>query len=281
MEASTFQPSGPGRALLPLQGPFQPPALYLLEADSATLQPLLVPKLPDFDPAAFEVKATEQEVAIAPRGKAADAPVLLESYGAFGETLAPTYDPLRLEWLRLGGRIRLAQLVAAPRQQEQTVDRLLAIAGSEGRVVYRGQSFGATLGLMAMRKKPSAFDAVLADAPLTDLLHFADRRPGELWVPELGDAKQPEELARLRHLSPLHNIAAGPLPPPTILTVARHDATVDWRHAALYAQLALERGEKVWFRCQEIGTHDRLRPLGKEQAQLACLLWQLSRGASL
>lgn len=274
---AAFQPSGPGRALLPLQGPFQPPGLFLVTTEPLLLRPLILPELPELRRDDFLVEYPEGGIRIRPaEAGALERPVLLESYGAFGEQLPPVYDPLRLEWLRLGGEIALAQLREKPRGQDELVDRLLDAARAFPVVVYRGQSFGATLGLMAMQRDPGAFEAVLADAPLTDLLHFAERRPGELWLAEIGNPREPGERERLLALSPFHNLR-GASYPPTVVTIAEGDPVVDWRHATAYVRRAQEAepSNLNLLELQQVGAHDRLKPYLSEQMLLADLLWSL------
>jgi hypothetical protein len=274
-QGAAFWPSGQGRALLPLQGPFQPPSLYLATviSDQVQLQPVIAPGLPHLRREDFQVETLDGAIRIGPAHSDPQRPVLMESYGAFAERLPPTYDPLRLEWLRLGGQIVLVQLQGQPRQHDQVIDQLLARARAYPRVVYRGQSFGATLGLMAMQREPGRFAAVLADAPLTDLVHFAERRPGELWLAEIGDAREQQERARLLRLSPFHALKDMPYPP-TIVTIARGDPITDWRHATAYVERAQALGHPAVLKVQQSGAHDRLVPSASEQATLANLLWR-------
>lgn len=273
---AAFQPSGKGRALLALQGPFQPPALYLVTLDPPRLRPLLRPSLRGLKREDFRVDYPEGGIRLGPLRPDPARPVLLESYGAFGEQLPPVYDPLRLEWLRLGGEVALAQLREKPRGQDELIDQLLAAARAFPTVAYRGQSFGATLGLMAMQRDPAVFAAVLADAPLTDLVHFPSLRPGELWLAEIGDPREPSEKERLLRLSPYHNLS-GAAYPPTIVTVAEGDPVVDWRHATAYVERAqrLGPGNRIFLELQAVGAHDRLKPYASEQVLLADLLWSL------
>ena len=191
-------------------------------------------------------------------------------------TLPPRFDPVRAEWLRRGGRVRLEQIPAEPEGQEAARDALLrrvAALPPSARVALRGQSMGGTLALMAMQASPTSFDAVWADAPVTDLLHFAEVTPGELWIPEFGDPGNPARREKLRVLSPLANVRADY--PPLLLSSATDDLAVDPRHSMRLMQRLQEVDPKTPVRLlwEQNGTHGHFYPRTEDLWRATEWMW--------
>ena len=272
-----LQPAGSTAAALLLEGPFQPPYAARLDLASARLDEIVpAPDPAGLQPEGFVISASDEGVTLQPRKFDPTLPWLVEAYGGFRRTLPPSFDFVRAEWLRRGGSVRLEQIPAEPEGQEAARDALLkrvAALPAKARVALRGQSMGGTLALMAMQASPTSFDAVWADAPVTDLLHFAEVTPGELWIPEFGDPGNPTRREKLRALSPLANVAAGY--PPLMLSTAGDDLAVDTRHATRFVQRLQEVDPKVPVRLlwEKNGTHGHFHPRTEDLWRAVEWMW--------
>lgn len=268
-------------ATLTLEGPFHPPSAFRLDLKSGRIDPLLVRPLEPPLEEPVEVTISGQAITLAPRSSTTTSPLLLESYGAFRQFLFPIFDEARLAWWRRGGRATLLQLEAPSQAHEHAVQQLLSYVDSltpRPPIAYRGSSFGATLGLMAMLEQPKAFQAVWADAGLTDLLTYPQLPPGELWKSELGDPSQPKQAQRLRALSPLHRLQGQTLPP-CLLTTALDDPAVDPRHTTAFLRQARLRNPDwdLSFMLQTSGVHRVFSTPPQELEQAIAFLWKRVR----
>ncbi len=258
------------------EGPFLPPQAWQFQLEHQRWKPLRSSPLTGLDLAKYQCRVEADRVVLSKKeGLSGYEPVLLESYGAFRQTLPPVYDPVRLEWLRCGGKVILAQLQSAPLGQEQTISSLHRSAQelSQGPVVYRGRSFGATLGLMTEIRFPGTFQAIWADAALTDLLNYPSLEPGTLWLAELGDPTEPSQRQHLEKLSPLSTLEASF--PPTVLSSARNDRVVDFRHVWSFVRQAERVGtDNVFLFEQNGGSHSSTGTSWQEDLKILDFLWR-------
>jgi pimeloyl-ACP methyl ester carboxylesterase len=272
-----FRSAGPEQAIFVYEGPFQPASVALLELGPKRLSRIKVNNLTGLNENDLTIEVGKERVWLAPRKAVEPSPILVESYGAFRQTILPTFDWVRAEWLRRGGRVLIEQIDVEPRGFEQARDELLKRTEALGPspLVLRGQSTGATLGLLAMLANPERFVAVWADAPVTDLVNFDKLLPGDLWVNEFGDPKNPKDLERLKSLSPLANLRKGPLPR-LLLSTASDDVAVDPRHTTRFLQRARELNPKgdFFLLWERNGIHGRLKPLPSDLLAAIDLLWE-------
>ena len=259
-----------GRLLVMIEGPFLSPRV--MEVPEVGLDVSSFLRLTHSD-VNGQISLGEERVVLSGQVSKGDAPALLEAYGGFGRRLEPLYDPARLAWIDKGGSVILLQWVGQPKEQKESRDRLVQEADGLGvPVVYRGSSYGATLGLMAMLKKPTAFRAVWLDAPVTDLLHFYRSPPGESWISELGDPRT--ESARLGEVSPLQNLERSSYPL-TVVTTSESDYVVDPRHSYALVEKAqtLSSTSAFYLGTTAQGGHSFLRPDFQWQSRIIDLLW--------
>lgn len=275
-QGGKFREAGPSLASFTYDGPFQPPSLAMLNLAAGTVRPVKVDPLVGLDAASVKVQVQSSQVLLTPATANADAPVLVETYGGFQQTLLPNFDWVRVEWLKRGGSVRIEQIAVPPRQQREAVNQLLQrVADLTAPIVLRGQSTGATLCLMAMLAQPERFAAVWADAPVTDLLNFHRLPPGELWKGEFGDPEDPAQQQRLLSLSPLANVTQAAYPT-LLLSTASDDIAVDSRHVTRFLSRLRELNPdgESYLLWETTGIHGRLRPGAADLGVAVDLLWK-------
>ena len=277
-QAHRLRPAAGNLVGIEFEGLFQPRSLGLLDVNSGKLRLIKEARLEGLTPSDFRVESAPTQVRITHVKPDPQAPVLLESYGAFRQKLLPFYDTARLEWLRRGGVIEIFHLQVPPRAQDLAVSAVLEQAERhKGRaLVYRGRSSGATLGLVAGLRRPDLFGAIWADAGLTDMANFPAASPGKLWTGEYGDPSVPSDLARLKRFSPLGLLAETETVPTILLTTSPSDPVVDPRHSWKFLEIAskLGFGDQVFLQQQAVGSHGVLIPRLEDQTSAVDFLWQ-------
>ncbi len=195
-------------------------------------------------------------------------PTLLYGYGAYGHKQTPTYSGTfgRL-WLARGCNYVLANIrgggeygpswhMQATRTGKHksfedfacvakdlvdrgvsTVDQLGATGGSAG---------GLLIGAMLTRY-PELFGALVASAPLFDLLRFHRLLTGPAHIAEYGDPEDPAERAYLEEYSPYHNIAADRRYPPILITTSTADDRLHPGHARKMTAALEAAGHEVHY----------------------------------
>ena len=270
------RPLGRGGVSALLEGPFFPPSVWQFRFDTGEWNSLLSYPSEGFKAEDYRCQVEPDRVLLAGRTTSSPAaPVLMESYGAFRQTLPPAYDPVRIEWLKRGGLVVLAQLPSVPLGQEKAIALLSQevhrFPGSP--VVFRGRSFGGTLGLLTEISSPGTFRAIWADAALTDLLHYPSLAPGDLWIPEFGDPADSGQRQRLEKLSPLATLSSSL--PPVVMSSDRKDRVVDFRHIWSFVQQAEKLGvPNVFLVEQSGGSHGSTGTTWREDLQILDYLWR-------
>jgi prolyl oligopeptidase len=147
-------------------------------------------------------------------------------------------------------------------------------------VVARGA--GGILVAGAATRRPELFAAVVAQAPLADLLRFEQSPSGAAQVPELGTASTSEGAARLRAISAYHHVKEGTAYPAILLSTGYNDARVEpWQAAKMAARFASAStsGKPVLMRVDFESGHGPGTPRSKRAEELADIyafaLWQL------
>ena len=172
------------------------------------------------------------------------APLLIESYGGFGEATDPAMDPL-IQYLvelgvvyawahvRGGGELGDAWHTAATRERKQnTFDDMIGaiehlIANrytSAKRVTLSGISFGATIPGMVMSQRPDLLGAVLYEVGEPDEVRGASINPTAARnIAEIGDVDTPEGIRMLIGTSPYHQVPDSIALPAVIVHTASDD----------------------------------------------------------
>jgi len=155
------------------------------------------------------------------------APLLIESYGGFGQSTDPGMDPLIrylveqgvvYAWahVRGGGELGDAWHMAATRERKQNtfddmigaIEHLIAKRyTSAKRVTLSGMSFGATIPGMVMAQRPDLLGAVLYEVGEPDEVRGASTDPTAARnIAEIGDVDTPEGIRMLMRTSPYHQV---------------------------------------------------------------------------
>ncbi len=172
------------------------------------------------------------------------APLLIETYGGFGEATDPAMDPLIrylveqgvvYAWahVRGGGELGDAWHMAATRERKQNtfddmigaIEHLIAKRyTSAKRVTLSGFSFGATVPGMVMSQRPDLLGAVLYEAGEPDEVRGASTDPTAARnIAEIGDMDTPEGIRLLMRTSPYHQIPDSIALPAVIVHSASDD----------------------------------------------------------
>ncbi|RCV52121.1 S9 family peptidase [Marinitenerispora sediminis] len=179
-------------------------------------------------------------------------PTILHGYGGFGRPRQFGFSATVLAWLRAGGRYAVAHvrgggdagrewhLRGARRAKIRAVQDLLAAAdqlvaaGVCGRdqLCLSGGSAGGLLVLAAAALRPDVGAAVIASAPLADMVRFERLGLGAMWTREFGTVADPGDFAALLSYSPYHlALAAADRPRPAVLLTGFHgDTRTDAAH---------------------------------------------------
>ncbi len=195
-------------------------------------------------------------ISLADRPDGRPSPTILYGYGGFDISLTPTYQPARLAFLEAGGIFAVANLRGGSEygqewhragmlhRKQNVFDDFIACAEhliDEGITTPRslgilGGSNGGLLVAAVELQRPDLFGAVVPMVPVTDMLRYHRFTAGRYWTSEYGNAEEnPDHFEFLIHYSPIHNVSAGAVYPPTLITTADTDDRVVPMHAYKYA----------------------------------------------
>ena len=291
-------------ALLLLQGWIEPPTVVQVEAKSGNVRNtrLQAPAPVDFS-AMDEVRlyanaadGTRIPVTLLYRKSTrltGDNPTLLVAHGAYGEPLSPRFEAARLAWLERGGVYAIAHVRGGGEYGESwhqggrratkintildftSVAEFLVSYGfaNPKRLAIAGAEAGAIAAAGAAARRPQLFAAVVARAPLADMLGYERMADGPRLVPEFGSAASAEDAAQLRVMSAYHQVTGATAYPAMLLDIAGGEAPVEpWQAGKMAARLqsATTSGKPILLRAD--------RGAGREEdlADIyAFLLWHL------
>jgi prolyl oligopeptidase len=210
---------------------------------------------------------------VAPHGTPRDgtAPALLTGYGGYGISLKPRFGPGWLPWLEQGGVLAVAHTRGGGEYGEawhhagrltakQNVfddfaacARFLTESGvtTSGRLAIMGGSNGGLLMGAVLTQHPGLSRAVVAMAPVMDMLRVELHPNGAFNVTEYGTVEDPELFRAMRAYSPYHNVEDCVAYPAVLLTAGEFDPRVDAYHAKKMAarlQAATSSGQPVLLR---------------------------------
>ncbi|HEY3500607.1 MAG TPA: prolyl oligopeptidase family serine peptidase [Polyangiaceae bacterium] len=219
------------------------------------------------------------------------APLLLNGYGGFSQSLTPSFAASAFPWIEQGGVYVVANLrggseygerwhEAGMRHNKQNVfDDYIAVAEDliaqrytrADRLVLRGRSNGGLLVGTALTQRPELFRAVICGVPLLDMLRYHLFGSGKTWISEYGSADDAAEFRTLYAYSPYQHVKDGVRYPSLLLSSADSDDRVDPMHARKFAA-ALQHssaGGPVLLRIQHNAGHggaDKIQELVDERA---------------
>ena len=243
-----------------------PPTIYRYDIATKKTSVFRQPKVPGYDPSAFETKQifyTSKDGTRVPmflvhrKGLKLDGnnPTLLYGYGGFNVVQSPTFSPSRLALLeqgvvyasanmRGGGEYGEKWHQAGMKLKKQNVfDDFIAAAEwlitnkytSPARLAIQGGSNGGLLVGAVMNQRPELFRVAIPQVGVMDMLRFHKFTIGWNWIADYGSSDDADEFAALKAYSPLQNIKKGVKYPATLVTTADHDDRVVPAHSFKYA----------------------------------------------
>ncbi len=235
----------------------------------------------------------------------ADNPTLLIGYGAYGISMAPSFDPTRLAWLERGGIIAIAHLRGGGEYGEEwhrggykatkqnTILDFIAVAEfliqygftTPRHLAIQGSSAGGIPAAGAMVRRPELFAAVVPRVAVLDMLRAEFSQNGQANIPEFGSVATREGFDALFGMSAYHWVKDGTDYPAVLLTTGLNDPRVDpWQAAKMAARLQAAGGAKpVLLRVEREGGHGQGATRAQREEELAdiysFLLWRFGVAA--
>jgi prolyl oligopeptidase len=257
----------------------------------------------DFDPTAYETRQifyTSKDGTKVPmfithkKGIKLDGtnPSYLYAYGGFNASTTPAFSVGNLVWMEMGGIYAQACIrgggeygeewhQAGTKLRKQNVfDDFIAAAEwlisnkytSTPKLSVGGASNGGLLIGAVLTQRPDLFGAALPAVGVMDMLRFQKFTVGWAWVSDYGSSDNPEEFKAIYAYSPLQNIKAGTIYPPTLITTADHDDRVWPGHSFKFAatmQAAQGSTAPVLIRIETKAGHGAGKPTSKTIEELA------------
>jgi prolyl oligopeptidase len=219
-------------------------------------------------------------------------PTLLWGYGGFNIPVKPSFKPVDLAWMEMGGIYAVANLrgggeygeawhQAGTRSNKQNVfDDFIAAAlwlvaekyTSRNKLAIQGRSNGGLLVGACMTQRPDLYGACLPGVGVMDMLRFHKFTIGWAWVDDYGSAEHSEQFKSLFAYSPLHHIKPGTCYPPTLITTADHDDRVVPAHSFKFAaalQAAQSCDNPALIRIETRAGHGAGKPTAKQIEEAA------------
>jgi prolyl oligopeptidase len=261
-----------------LTGFLNPPSLMLGDAADGSLKQAKTQKAL-FDASGMvvdQLEATSKDgtkvpyFAVHKKGMAYDGnnPTLLTAYGGFQVSETPAYSaPTGKLWLERGGVFVLANIrgggefgpawheAGLKTHRQRIYDDFYAVAQdlktrkitSTRRLGIIGGSNGGLLMGVEFTEHPEAWQAVVIQVPLLDMLAFEHLSAGASWVGEYGSASVPEERKFLASISPYNQLKPGAKYPEPLIFTTTKDDRVGPVHARKFAARMEEFHEPFYY----------------------------------
>ncbi len=221
-------------------------------------------------------------------------PTLLYGYGGFDISITPSFSPVNIVWLEMGGVYAVANIRGGGEygeawhhagmlgKKQNVFNDFIAAAEylikekytSTPRLGIEGYSNGGLLVGACETERPDLFGAVYAGAGVMDMLRYQKFSAGVGWVPEYGSSDDSTAFQWLIKYSPVQNIRPATCYPPTIVTTADHDDRVVPSHSYKFTA-AMQHDQAcnnpVLIRIETKTSHNYM-PTDKRIAQAADVL---------
>ncbi len=221
-------------------------------------------------------------------------PTLLYAYGGFNISITPSFNPVNVVWLEMGGIYAVANLRGGGEygeawhhagmlgKKQNVFDDFIAGAEyiikekytSTPRLGIEGYSNGGLLIGACETQRPDLYGAAYAGAGVMDMLRYQKFSAGVGWVPEYGSSDDSTDFQWLIKFSPVQNVKPGTCYPPTIITTADHDDRVVPSHSYKFAA-AMQHDQAcsnpILIRVETKTSHNYM-PTDKRIAQAADVL---------
>ncbi|WP_411846566.1 prolyl oligopeptidase family serine peptidase [Roseibacillus persicicus] len=217
-------------------------------------------------------------------------PTYLYAYGGFNISLTPSYSPVVMTWLDMGGVYALPNLRGGGEygedwhqggmklRKQNVFDDFIAAAEylieenytSSPKLAIAGGSNGGLLVGACMVQRPDLYGACLPAVGVMDMLRFHKFTIGWAWQAEYGSPDNKEEFLALKAYSPYHNLKKGENYPATMVTTSDHDDRVVPSHSFKFAaalQAANEGPDPMLIRIETKSGHGAGTPTSKRIEQ--------------
>lgn len=214
-------------------------------------------------------------------------PTLLWGYGGFNIAIQPSFRPVDLAWMEMGGIYAVANLrgggeygeewhQAGTKSRKQHVfDDFIAAAEyliaqgytTRSKLAIQGRSNGGLLVGACMTQRPELYGACLPGVGVMDMLRFHKFTIGWAWTDDYGSSDDPAQFRSLFAYSPLHHIKPSTCYPPTLITTADHDDRVVPAHSFKFAatlQAAQSCDKPTLIRIETRAGHGGGKPTAKQ-----------------
>lgn len=193
-------------------------------------------------------------------------PTMIRSYGGFNISNLPRYSSSMTAWLDTGGALVMANVrgggeygerwhrAAIKENKVKSFEDLIAVAEdlmakkvtSPEHLGLFGISAGGLLVSATAVQRPDLFKAVVAGAPLIDMLRYHVLGDGSPYIGEYGNPAVAQERAYISQYSPYHNINTDKHPQWLFITSSK-DMRVHPAHARKMAAKLQSKGHKALF----------------------------------
>ncbi len=186
---------------------------------------------------------------LAKRGTLQDgtAPTILNAYGGYGVTVAPSFLGVNLAWIERGGVWAVANIRGGGEygegwhqdgrltRKQNVFDDFNAAAEAlikakwttPAKLGIRGGSNGGLLMGAALTQRPDLYRAVVSSVGIYDMLRVELHPNGEFNITEFGSVKDPEQFKALYAYSPLHRVKDSTAYPAVLMLTGENDPRVD------------------------------------------------------
>ncbi len=233
-------------------------------------------------------------------------PTLMTAYGGFDISLTPGFSAEAAAWVESGGVFAQPNLRGGGEfgekwhkagmlaNKQNVFDDFLAAAQwlidnhytNPAKLAITGQSNGGLLMGASLTQRPDLFRAVVCRYPLLDMLRYQDFLVARYWVPEYGEATNPDQFKYIAAYSPYQNVKQGTDYPAVLFVSGDGDTRVAPLHARKMTAMLQwatsadnNDGRPILLSYDTKSGHSGGRPLSKQIEELTDELsffgWQL------